>query len=171
MRNKFYSQGVAAIVAITLAGAALADRGHGDHHGDYHGRGDYRGHGDYHGDHYQHWHGNIHGFHGGPYPHWREGRWYHGYRGSSLGWWWVAGGAWYLYPQPTYPYPEPYPPTTVYMQQPAEVQEDIQDAPAAEEEPPPAQTWYYCDSANKYYPYVASCPEGWQTVPATPPDQ
>jgi hypothetical protein len=24
--------------------------------------------------------------------------------------------------------------------------------------------WYYCASANAYYPYVAECPEGWQTV-------
>lgn len=23
---------------------------------------------------------------------------------------------------------------------------------------------YYCASANAYYPYVAACPEGWQTV-------
>ena len=26
------------------------------------------------------------------------------------------------------------------------------------------QYWYYCASANAYYPYVAQCPEGWQTV-------
>jgi hypothetical protein len=35
---------------------------------------------------------------------------------------------------------------------------------------PPAPTmpevgsWYYCDSAGQYYPYVRSCPEGWQAV-------
>lgn len=29
--------------------------------------------------------------------------------------------------------------------------------------------WYFCPAANAYYPYVASCPSGWQTVPATPP--
>jgi hypothetical protein len=31
-------------------------------------------------------------------------------------------------------------------------------------------TWYYCGSAGRYYPYVATCPEGWQSVPAYPPD-
>ena len=36
--------------------------------------------------------------------------------------------------------------------------------------PPPAQYWYYCDSVDAYYPYVENCPEGWQEVPATPPD-
>jgi len=29
--------------------------------------------------------------------------------------------------------------------------------------------WYYCDSAKGYYPYVNQCPEGWRSVPATPP--
>jgi len=30
-------------------------------------------------------------------------------------------------------------------------------------------TWYYCNSAKAYYPYVGECKEGWQQVPATPP--
>jgi hypothetical protein len=40
-------------------------------------------------------------------------------------------------------------------------------APAAPE--PAAATWYYCESAKAYYPYVSSCAEGWRKVPATPP--
>jgi hypothetical protein len=31
------------------------------------------------------------------------------------------------------------------------------------------QYWYFCASANRYYPYVATCPEGWKAVPAQPP--
>jgi hypothetical protein len=31
------------------------------------------------------------------------------------------------------------------------------------------QYWYFCASANRYYPYVANCPEGWKAVPAQPP--
>jgi hypothetical protein len=27
--------------------------------------------------------------------------------------------------------------------------------------------WYYCSSAQAYYPYVATCPEPWVPVPAT----
>lgn len=42
--------------------------------------------------------------------------------------------------------------------------------PDAGSGPPPAQYWYYCDSADAYYPYVEQCPEGWQEVPATPAD-
>ena len=39
-------------------------------------------------------------------------------------------------------------------------------APAA---PTPSGTWYYCESAKGYYPYVLECKEGWRQVPATPP--
>lgn len=34
---------------------------------------------------------------------------------------------------------------------------------------PTSGTWYYCESAKGYYPYVTQCPEGWRSVPATPP--
>jgi len=27
--------------------------------------------------------------------------------------------------------------------------------------------WYYCSSYGAYYPYVASCPEAWVSVPAS----
>ena len=33
----------------------------------------------------------------------------------------------------------------------------------------PSGTWYYCESAKTYYPYVSDCKEGWRAVPATPP--
>jgi len=54
-----------------------------------------------------------------------------------------------------YPYRYPYSytyaaPTAVYATAPA-----------------PAQSyWYYCESAQEYYPYVSTCPEGW--VPVAP---
>lgn len=42
--------------------------------------------------------------------------------------------------------------------------------PAAGAPPAAASgSWYYCESANGYYPYVSQCPEGWKTVPASPP--
>jgi hypothetical protein len=30
--------------------------------------------------------------------------------------------------------------------------------------PPPPAYWYYCPSANAYYPYVLQCLEGWRLV-------
>jgi hypothetical protein len=39
---------------------------------------------------------------------WRGGHWYHGRHAGHDGWWWVIGGAWYFYPAPVYPYPDPY---------------------------------------------------------------
>ncbi len=42
----------------------------------------------------------------------------------------------------------------------------VQPAPQA-----PGATWYYCASARAYYPYVATCAEGWNPVPASPAPQ
>ena len=64
-----------------------------------------------------------------------------------------------------------------YMQQPSgyEVVAPPPEAPALAQAPATAPTpgpanWYYCDSAKGYYPYVQQCPEGWRSVPATPPN-
>jgi len=64
-----------------------------------------------------------------------------------------------------------------YMQQPGgyEVVAPPPEAPAVAQPPSAAPTpapgnWYYCDSAKGYYPYVQQCPEGWRSVPATPPN-
>ena len=104
-------------------------------------------------------HGDIARFHEHDWDLWRGGRWYHATHGGRFGWWWVAGGLWYFYPAPVYPYPNPYePPVAVVVPQ----------APAAAPPPPQPQNWYYCESAKAYYPYVPSCAEGWRAVPATP---
>jgi hypothetical protein len=34
--------------------------------------------------------------------------------------------------------------------------------------PAPAQSWYYCDDPQGYYPNVPSCNGPWRQVPATP---
>jgi hypothetical protein len=34
---------------------------------------------------------------------------------------------------------------------------------------PAPQYWYYCAAAAAYYPYVQSCPDGWELVLPTPP--
>ena len=78
-----------------------------------------------------------------------------------MGWWWVVGGVWYFYPSPVYPYPSPWEPPPVALVTPL-----VATAPPA----PPAQYWYFCESAKTYYPYVATCPGGWKQVPAVPGD-
>jgi hypothetical protein len=52
-------------------------------------------------------------------------------------------------------------PPVVYVQPPPAYAPNV--APVVQ------QYWYFCPAANAYYPYVASCPGGWQAVPATPP--
>jgi len=113
-------------------------------------------------DHWHHdWgHGDIRYFHHYDWYAWHNGYWYDGWYGPRFGWWWVVSGVWFFYPAPVYPYPDPYMPA------------DFQ-AP-----PPPAgqaagQFWYFCPASNAYYPYVPSCPSGWQQVPvnsAPPPE-
>lgn len=62
----------------------------------------------------------------------------------------------YVQPEPVYIQPEP-----VYA---APV-----NPPRVAAAPLPQQVWYFCPEANTYYPYVKSCANGWETVPATPP--
>jgi len=109
----------------------------------------------------RHWGGDIREFHNRDLPRWRAGYWHHSVHDGRLGWWWVVGGLWYFYPQPVYPYPDAYTPPVVVIQQTPSAM------PGASA--PQAQSWYYCASAQSYYPYVPSCPEGWKMVPATPP--
>lgn len=103
------------------------------------------------------WHRGY--YHGGYYHHgwyaWHHGFWRHSWYGGRFGWWWVVGGVWFFYPRPIYPYPDP------------NIPPDYLPTAAATGTPPP-QTWYYCDAAKTYYPYVASCSSGWRAVPATP---
>ena len=82
---------------------------------------------------------------------WNGGHWHHDHHRERYGWWWVVGGLWYFYPQPVYPYPDPFVPGDVVFVDGT------------------AQYWYYCASAGQYYPYVTYCPEGWQ--PVIPDDQ
>jgi hypothetical protein len=76
----------------------------------------------------------------------------------------IGGGLWYpaaVYPYPYYAYPYGYPYAYPYAYEGAPAQ--------AYNMPPPAQNWYYCDSAAAYYPYVTTCPGGWREVAPTPP--
>ena len=105
------------------------------------------------------WHGGIEHFHEHNIVVWRGGRWFHGWHGNRLGWWWLVDGAWYWYPAPVYPYPDPYTPPVVVQ---------VPSAPPAQPQALPS-TWYYCDRPAGYYPYVPECGSGWKAVPATPP--
>lgn len=125
--------------------------------------------------HWDSWRPHGHGY-GHDSHRWRSGSWRHGWHDGRLGWWWVVGGVWYLHSQPVYPYPDPYYPYPAVVIEPAPVyvQPELPPpeppTPSIPEpvSPPPAQFWYYCEAAAGYYPYVATCPSGWKTVPAVP---
>jgi len=98
-------------------------------------------------------------------PHDREvwvgGHWHHEWHNGRFGWWWFAGGVWYFYDAPVYPYPTVVSETT-YL-------EPVGAPPAAAPGVPAAPTYYYCDNPAGYYPYVQSCAMPWRPVPAAPP--
>ena len=129
---------VAALAFLSLSGAALAQ-----HSSMGHGAGPPPA-----------AHGGGH-FAAGPVVHfgphdmatWRSGYWWHGWRGGRVGWWWFAGGFWYWYPTPIYPYPT-YVPGDFVGGYPA-----------------PGTAWWWCDSPQGYYPYVQGC---WHWRPVTP---
>jgi hypothetical protein len=139
-------------LAVTLLGSTFAAPALADDHDHDRGRPERR------------WdrRGDIRHFHERDFGRWRAGRWYHGRHGGRAGWWWIVGDAWYFYPAPVYPYPDPYVPPAVIA------------TPAPPGPPPPGpsapQYWYDCGSVKGFYPYVQSCPEGWmQVVPQAPP--
>ncbi len=110
----------------------------------------------FHGERRHPWH-----FHIGD-DHWRHGHWVQSWHGGRYGWWWLVGGTWLLYNTPIYPYPVTAP--IVIMEPPPQTYA----APGAL--PPPAPIWYYCQQPQGYYPYLPSCPSGWQAISSVPPD-
>jgi len=62
----------------------------------------------------------------------------------------------------------PVPGPTIEQQVPMAPPPQAGSAPGTSGKPA-AGTWYYCESAKAYYPYVATCNEGWRPVPASPP--
>lgn len=59
----------------------------------------------------------------------------------------------YPYPQPVIVAPAAQPQVWIERGQP--------DAPAAD-------SWYFCQDSQAYYPYVSQCPGGWQRVAPRP---
>ena len=164
--NKIFVRLMIAILMVVALPAVAEEHRGGEFRGGEHRGGE------------RHWEGReIHRFGGRDLEIWRGGRWYHGRHEGRRGWWWVAAGIWYFYPSPVYPYPDPYtPPVAIINQQPPVVvapQPPVMVAPQApapvQAQPQPAQLWYYCESSKTYYPYVASCAEGWKSVPAQAP--
>jgi hypothetical protein len=138
MKNTIQSVTVA-LLAITIAGSALADgpRGHypqGQHRG-YQGR--------------QH-----------DSSSWVAPLLFLGLAGAVIG----AAASQQSAPPP----PQPVyvtPPVTYIQPAPVYVAPPVaMPAPA----PQPANAWYFCRSVGQYYPYTQNCPEGWQLVSPTP---
>jgi hypothetical protein len=91
-----------------------------------------------------------------------HGRWHRHHHDHGWGWWgprvivgvpppWGWGWGWGWYGRPYYP--------------PAVI---VREEPEVYVERPAPAYWYYCESAEAYYPRVPSCPEPWLKVPPVP---
>ncbi|HTP62740.1 MAG TPA: DUF6515 family protein [Burkholderiales bacterium] len=76
----------------------------------------------------------------------------------------MQGGAGYAVVAP----PQGAEPTTVTSVPPPASSPQPGQMPSSAAQPA-AGSWFYCESAKGYYPYVSECKEGWRQVPATPP--
>ncbi len=161
--NKFIAALVVILLSAGTSASALAkERGGGRHGGAHfsghagghggahfrgpggrHGGGHFRGHGGRHGG--GHFHGHFHGHHFRPH--------FGFFVGSPL-WPWYD-------PWPSYYHrPYYYPPAVAMPSSPPVYIERGQ-----------SNDWYYCSSAQGYYPYVKECPGGWQRVSPQPSAQ
>jgi hypothetical protein len=171
MKNSFrvFSAALPLLAALAFAPAAVADeRDHHDrdrheHEWREHERHEQR---DFHGR-------EFHRFSAVEVELWRGGQWRHDWHDGRFGWWWEADGFWYWYPEPVYPYPT-YVPPAVVVETPPPPPPAPPPAPVVVVQPPPppsgqppAQSWYYCDASQAYYPYVQDCAGPWRAVPAT----
>ena len=77
----------------------------------------------------------------------------------------VPGGAGYSVVAPP---PGAEPATALPAPPPSAPSPQIGQAPGSATQPS-AGTWYFCESAQAYYPYVSECKERWRAVPAAPP--
>ena len=136
----------ALLLALGFSGAALANGGHSN------------------GGHSNGGHSNGGHFNGG---HFHSGHFHHGPRfGFGV---FIGPGYWPgYYGYPYYPSPYYYPPVVaVPAAPPTYVEQGDGEGDSASG---PAY-WYYCTKSKAYYPYVKSCPGGWQRVPAQPADE
>ena len=125
----------------------------GGHRGDF-------GHG------YGHGYGYGYGGHGYGYGYGRGYGYYGGFYGGTYFDPWFYGSPWgydMVYPEVvvTPGYSQAYIEPDYVPQQ--------STAPVGVQQAGPSNDWYYCQNPAGYYPYVKTCPNGWQRVPSTPP--
>jgi len=159
-----------AILLAVVVGTVRADEAGHDHHDAA------REHHEYARERHEFHEHDVHRFNGEELARWRGGQWRSSCFGGRCGWWWFAGGQWYFYARPVYPYPlvvsevafvETVPVATV-VPAPAYVLPPAPPPPRPAPLPPPPSLYYYCDSPPGYYPYVPTCPTQFRPVPAPP---
>lgn len=88
-----------------------------------------------------------------------------GWHGHHRGYGFYGYWPWYFPVGYGYGYGAPYYGTTFLVEAPASY---VEMAPEDSGIVQPATSWYYCREPEGYFPYVKTCPSGWQTVPMQP---
>lgn len=107
---------------------------------------------------------------------WQTGYWRQEWHNGRFGWWWYAGGVWYLYEQPILPYPmfvsefsiienSPLPPSSNTVPMPPPVPSSF-TAPSPQTTTP--NSYFYCDNPPGYYPVVMRCNVPYRPVYTVP---
>ena len=97
-------------------------------------------------------------------PAWSHGRGHH-HHGGHVRFGIVLGAPLIHWPHSHY---HPYDPRTVVIREEPRTYIEKGDAPDASPSPSSGY-WYYCRSADLYYPYTKHCPGGWERVAPQPP--
>ncbi len=106
--------------------------------------------------------------------HWHRGGHWHG----GWGWGWpyygfgFATGPFLSYPYYYYPYYQYYSYYPYYPYYPYTYAPTYRPSQRVivRDRKPAMDTWYYyCRKSDAYYPYVRRCPDGWEKLPAVPP--
>jgi hypothetical protein len=146
------------LAAVAISGAAMG-RGAGGYSGGgfYHGGGSWGGGGS--------WRGGWGGFHHGVFFHGRGCCVSFGGVFWGPGFGWGAPWPWFGYPVAVWPVPVSTfsPPPVQFVERSAVEQQEPGSAA------PDPGYWFHCARPEGYYPYVRSCPGGWEPVPARPP--
>jgi len=108
---------------------------------------------------------DVHRFGHDDLVRWRGGHWNRTCFDGRCGWWWFAGGQWYFYDSPIYPYPVVV--SNVAYVAPVAAAPVIAVAAPLTVAPPP-KLYYYCDNPPGYYPQVANCNTQFRQVAAPP---
>jgi hypothetical protein len=104
---------------------------------------------------------DVHAFNDRERRRWRHGHWHNGWHDGRVGWFYDVDDVWYPYDEPEFPYPLVVSDLTVA---PLDAPVTMPPAMAALALPATPGIQYHCRAPDGFYPDVAACRAGWESV-------